>query len=42
MPLVGGDGMTQHLGYFTCAMNFAGPFAYSILVGLLFGLNVTK
>ena len=42
MPLVGGDGMTQYFGYFACAMNFAGPLAYSILVGLLFGLNVTK
>lgn len=31
MPLVGGDGMTQYFGYFACAMNFAGPFAYSIL-----------
>lgn len=38
MPLVGGDGMTQYFGYFACAMNFAGPLAYSILVGLLFGL----
>ena len=38
MPLVGGDGMTQYFGYFACAMNFAGPLVYSILVGLLFGL----
>lgn len=38
MPLVGGDGMTQYFGYFAYAMNFAGPLAYSILVGLLFGL----
>ena len=38
MPLVGGDGMTQYFGYFACAMNFAGPLAYSILVGFLFGL----
>ena len=38
LPLVGGDGMTQYFGYFACAMNFAGPLAYSILVGFLFGL----
>ena len=38
MPLVGEGRMTQDFGYFTVAMDCAGPFAYNILVGLLFGL----